>query len=518
MKRHARIALWLVLLAGLSAHAPRPAAAAARAATPIDRPRNVVLMIPDGCGPATLAAARMVVGHPLALDGILVGAVMTRSSDARVTDSGAAATAFATGHKTYNGGISEDTLHRPLATVLEAAEAKGLATGLVATSRITHATPAAFASHVDERTSEDRIAAQMLDQGIEVLLGGGRSHFLPRAAGGARDDDRDLLAESRARGAEVVVDRDGLERAGREPAPRVSLHVGRSRAAAAAGAARPLIGLFAMDHMAFWIDQDSLAQPRLVEMTGVALERLARSPRGFFLMVEGSRIDHAAHEDDTPTTVREALEFDAAVEAALEFARRDGHTLVISCADHETGGLTLGRRIGGGSRSDLHPEELARVRASAARMADRMRAGAHPESVMREWAGVDSLGEDERQLARRRPRRPGPARLGDRRDRQPPRAHGLDHQRAHRGRRRPLRVRPRARAFRRPARQHRHRPRDRESARARPRCDDRAAANPAGAAFVRGGERRRASPLSVGQRGRRTNSTVTSSSNGALLP
>ncbi len=389
-----RFASSIALAISIVALAAPPAARAAATAAAPTHPRNVVLMIPDGCGPATLALARMVAGHPLALDGMLVGAALTHSSDARVTDSGAAATALATGHKTYNGGISEDTLHLALGTLLEAAEAKGLATGLVATSRITHATPAAFAAHVDQRASEDLIAAQMLEQGIEVLLGGGRSRFVPEAAGGERRDGRDLLAESRARGVEVLVDREGLERAARVAAPVVSLHVGRH--AAAAPGARPLLGLFAMDHMEYALDQDSLSQPRLLEMTEAALARLSRAPRGFFLMVEGSRIDHAAHDNDAPATVREALEYDDAVRAVLEFARNDGRTLVISCADHETGGLTLARRIGDASHSDLQPEAIARVRHSAARMADHMRAGAPPAVVLRESAGVDSLDADER--------------------------------------------------------------------------------------------------------------------------
>ncbi len=339
------------------------------------RPRSVILMIADGCGPQTLALARMVAGHPLALDGMLVGAITTRSGDARVTDSAASATAYATGHKTYNGGISEDTLHRALGTLLEGAAARGLATGLVATSRITHATPAAFAAHVDQRTSEDAIAEQMLAHGVEVMLGGGRSRFVPRAAGGLRRDGRDLLADARARGVQVVVDREGLARAG----------------------AGPLLGLFAMDHLDFALDADSTAQPSLRDMTEAALAHLARAPRGFFVMIEGSRIDHAAHDNDVAATVREVLEYDAAVQAALDFARRDGHTLVLSVSDHETGGLTLGRRIGDESLDDLRPEALARVRKSAIWIARRMRAGEDPAALMREYAGVDSLGADERQ-------------------------------------------------------------------------------------------------------------------------
>jgi alkaline phosphatase len=146
--------------------------------------RNVILMISDGFGPASETFARNVAqytnrSNTLSLDSILIGSSRTRSGSSFVTDSAAGATAFACGIKTYNGGISVDMKSRPCGTVLEAAKMKGLLTGLVATSRISHATPATFAAHVGLRDDEAEIALQLvgnhtLGRVTDLLLGGGK--------------------------------------------------------------------------------------------------------------------------------------------------------------------------------------------------------------------------------------------------------------------------------------------------------------------------------------------------------
>lgn len=338
-------------------------------ATPAPRPRNLVLMIGDGFGPAYVTLARDVADRPLTLDSMLVGAASTSSVDSRVTDSGAAATALACGVRTDNQEIGMDAQGRPRRTILEAAEARGMATGMVATSRITHATPAAFAAHVRDRDDEETIATQMMTRGIDLLLGGGAQFFRPVSAGGKRRDGRDLLAEARERGATVLEGPGALR-----------------------GAARlPVLGLFAESHLSYELDRDSTAQPSLEEMTRFALRRLAPSRRGFFLMVEGSRIDHAGHERDPANAAREALEFDAAVRAAAEFARRDGHTLLVVTADHETGGLSLGREVDGRAYYQWWPEVLRRVKRSAGAMAARIRGGEDPRAVLERDAGLGDL-------------------------------------------------------------------------------------------------------------------------------
>lgn len=287
-------------------------------------PRNVIVFISDGCGFATFALGRgfseTVGGSRPVFDTMLTGSVTTRSSHQRVTDSAASGTALACGVRTMNGRIATDTTGASIGTVLEAAERAGLWTGLVSTARITHATPAAFSSHVVDRAQEDVIAVQQLDQGIEVLLGGGLDHFLPLGGGGTRGDGRDLLREAVNAGYTVVRDADGLETA----------------------AALPLLGLFDATHMDFDIDREEGNEPSLAGMTRKALDLLSGSPHGFFVMIEAGRIDHAGHDKDAAAHVRELKAYEEAMRVALDFARQDGSTLIVATSDHETGGLTLG--------------------------------------------------------------------------------------------------------------------------------------------------------------------------------
>ena len=361
MLRRCLLALLLVLLA-----------------TPVEaqdheRPRNLILMIADGFGPASATLARGVADRPLALDSILTGSISTAAIDNRVTDSAAAGTAFACGIKTYNGAIALDTLRRPCRTLLEEAEARGMATGLVATSRITHATPASFASHVPQRAQEFDIAAQLIASGAEVLFGGGLRMFVPEEDGGDRDDGRDLRTELQHHGHALALDRNGFD----------------------ALRATPASALLADGHMAYDLDRDPAQQPSLAEMTEKALALLSQSAagqaEGFFLMVEGSRIDHAAHGNDPAGHVYDILAYDAAVQAALDFARQDGQTLVVSVADHETGGMTLGRD----GIYAWDPAVLRAARASREAMEARIRAGEDVLAVVREGTAVDSLTAEE---------------------------------------------------------------------------------------------------------------------------
>jgi alkaline phosphatase len=336
-----------------------------------DRPQNVILLIADGFGPASATLAREFSGEPLALDEILRGAIRTASTSSRVTDSAAGATAYASGIRTYNGAIGVDSLQHPVGTVLEAAQERGMRTGLVATSRITHATPATFAAHVPERWDEATIADHIAARGVDVVFGGGRKHFVPEAAGGARTDGRDLLAELRAHGTTVITDRDAFDQT----------------------TDTPVFGLFADDHLAYEIDRDETDQPSLAALTQKALD-LLDGDEGFFLMVEGSRIDHAGHHNDPAAHVHDVLAYDAAVRAALDFARAEGNTLVVSVADHETGGLSLGRD----GVYAWHPEILARVMSSAVRMRERIEAGEDAVEVLRDAAAIDSLTAEERAM------------------------------------------------------------------------------------------------------------------------
>jgi len=355
--RRALLACFVVLLA-IPVHAQES-----------ERPKNLIFMIADGFGPASATMARTAIGRPLALDAILTGSVGTGSTSSEVTDSAAAATAYACGIKTYNGAIAVDTLHAPCRTILEAAEERDMATGLVATSRITHATPASFASHVPSRSMEEDIAMQLMDAGVEVLFGGGRATFVAEEHGGTRADERNLLAEARERGVAVATSREELRDVTRVPA----------------------LALLVDDHMAYELDRDPAAEPSLAEMTLKALDLLRTSEdgreNGFFLMVEGSRIDHAAHENDPVGHLHDILAFDDAVAVAIEFAREYGNTLVVSTSDHETGGMTLGRD----GIYEWNPEYLLSVRSSFEAMGERILAGEPILDVVREGAAADDL-------------------------------------------------------------------------------------------------------------------------------
>ena len=326
-------------------------------------------MIADGFGPASAALGRGAKGRPLSVDSLLVGSVETSATDSRVTDSAASATAYACGLKSYNGAIGVDPDGVPCRTLFEAAEARGLATGLVATSRITHATPAAFTAHVTQRADEAGIAEQLVAGGTDVAFGGGARFFRPEAMGGARVDARDLVAEARATGWAVAQDRAGFD------ALRTT----------------PALALLASDHLAYEIDRDETDEPSLAELAVRALDLLAASAEGraegFVLMVEGSRIDHAAHGNDPAAHLRDILAYDEAVAAVLAWAARDGQTLVVSTADHETGGLTLGRD----GVYAWDPAPLLAATASRERMAARIAAGENAATVVQDGVGADSL-------------------------------------------------------------------------------------------------------------------------------
>jgi alkaline phosphatase len=321
----------------------------------IAKPRNVIVLIADGCGSEMYTLTRWFKGAPLSLDGILVGGVKTYIADSVVADSAPTATAYATGYRTSDKligvGPKEGTLstvpepptalqYRPLATVVEGAKLKGMATGIVSTSRITHATPAAYIAHVPSRSQEDVIMEQAVYQGIDVVFGGGGRYLLPQNAGGKRGDGENLRTVLKTKGY-VIAENSG------EMNAFVS---GR------------IFGMFAGDHMEPEIDRQEFApkQPSIEEMTLKAIDILSRKPqnKGFFLMVEGSEIDWADHNNDPSQVISDLLQFDRAVKAALDFARKDGNTLVLALSDHNTGGMTIGNYSTSKTYSQMKVEQL----------------------------------------------------------------------------------------------------------------------------------------------------------------
>lgn len=282
-------------------------------------PRSVILLIGDGMGVGHVTAARVAGPGPdgkLAMDTMpYAGFVLTHPSGRLVTDSAASATALATGHKTTNGAVSVDPDGRRLKSILHLARDMGKSTGVISTKSITDATPAAFTSQVKSRGEHAEIASQMIASGVDVVLGGGRSAFLPKTTEpGAREDGRDLLAEARDLGYDVFDSAEGMN----------------------ASQSDRMIGLFAPDSMT-----TQRPEPTLAEMTAKAISALNRNERGFFLMSEGAQIDSFAHANSADGVARQTLLFDDAVRVALDFAAEDGRTLVLVTADHDTGGMVV---------------------------------------------------------------------------------------------------------------------------------------------------------------------------------
>lgn len=300
--------------------------------------KNVIIMVPDGCSQSVQTLARLYSEDELQLDSMVTGMVSTYMSDSVITDSASAATAFSTGYKTTDGFLSvgprSDTLlstidtdtaaepYVPLATVLEGARLEGKATGLVATSEIPHATPAAYASHVDSRKLYDDIIEQMVYGDIDVVFAGGKDYL-----NNSRGDGEDLIKVLEGRGYQFVEN-------------------GSEMAALTDGKAW---GMFAGSAMAPEIDRETTApeQPTVAAMTSKAIELLSQDDDGFFLMVEGSQIDWAGHANDPVYMVTDFIAFDEAVREAVEFAKEDGQTLVIVFPDHNTGGMTIGSKYDG---------------------------------------------------------------------------------------------------------------------------------------------------------------------------
>ncbi|MGB9928372.1 MAG: alkaline phosphatase [Methanosarcina sp.] len=358
--------------------------------------KNVIILVPDGCSQSVQTLARWYSGKPLQLDEMVVGTVSTYSTDSVITDSSSAATAFATGYKTTNGFVSvgpsgdnvldtlevppEDLRYRPLATVLEASKLEGKATGLIATSRITHATPAAFASHIHDRDMENEIMEQMVYEDIDVVFGGGSRHLIPESEGGKRTDGENLTKVLLEDGYQLV---DSKNEMSNLTEPKVW-------------------GLFASSHMAPDIDRTEFApeEPSLAEMTGKAINLLSQDKDGFFLMVEGSQVDWANHANDPAYAVTDFLAFDEAVKVAVDFAKKDGHTLVLAFPDHNTGGMTIGSY----SDSDYVNttvedvvKPLKSMKLSSTGLVEKIGEDISPESIksqLKTWWGINVTDEE----------------------------------------------------------------------------------------------------------------------------
>jgi alkaline phosphatase len=362
--------------------------------------KNVILLIGDGMGPSQFGAAWLysirVLSKNLNMTEVMkvghTAYLMNDTVDAIVTESAATAGQIATGQRMRTGTISVAADGRtPVQTIMEIVKSNGLAGGLVTTSGITDATPAAFAAHVSHRSDEASVAHQQLKFGVDVLMGGRKQFFLPEISAGKRKDGRNLLDEAEAAGYVLVGDAEELR--------------------AAKGA--KILGLFNMGDMAYEIDRRYTQEPSLAEMTAKTLQVLSRNPKGFFAMIEGGRIDHASHRNDAAGTIHDTLAFDEAVGVALDFARMHPDTLVIVTADHETGGMALiGHSKTSKEYTGMELEAIQKAQASFEVIAAELGKNPTPQKiqqVVKEYLGIQITDDDAKTVASDAIRRLDPA-------------------------------------------------------------------------------------------------------------
>ncbi len=274
-------------------------------------PKNIILLIGDGMGVTQIYAAMSIVETPLNLERFkVIGFHKTYSASHYVTDSGAGGTALATGSKTNNKHIAIDTLGNPIKSILHYAEDNCLLTGLVSTSAITHATPAAFIAHDTLRYNYENIARDFLDVDIDLFIGGGKKNF------NDRKDGLNLLDSLKKRNYSII---DGIDNFDPQNKQKHAVFTAKGHNPEVMNGRGDMLPL----------------------STQKAIQFLNKSEKGFFLMVEGSQIDWGGHDNSIEYVTSETIDFDKAVAQALDFAEKDGETLVIVTADHETGGLTL---------------------------------------------------------------------------------------------------------------------------------------------------------------------------------
>lgn len=352
--------------------------------------KNVILMIPDGQSVGATTLARWYNGgKALTIDEMACGLVRTYSSDAAIADSAPSGTAMATGFKSHTGfvGVLPDVNsmpgmnplakgdeRKPLASVLEAAQLTGRATGIIATSEIMHATPADFTAHDPSRKNYDNLSEQQVYQEVDVVLGSGESYFTKEERG----DGEDLVSEIKNMGYDYVTTIEEMNNSDSEK----------------------IWGMFAPVDMAYDFDRDHAKEPSLAEMTAKAISTLNKNENGFFLLVEGSKVDWAAHANDPIGVISDTLAFDNAVKVALDFAKKDGNTVVISVTDHGNGGITIGNTATDSTYDKVHIDEYINPLKKATLTGEGVEKQLNDDrsnivEVMSKYYGVNDLTDEE---------------------------------------------------------------------------------------------------------------------------
>ena len=319
-KRLTTLALMLVLTVTLTA--------AAQAEV-----KNMILLVGDGLGIGQMDMARYFEGgkdHELEMMKLPhVGLMMTSSAEG-ITDSAAAGTAMATRYKTNNGMVGMTPSGAEVDSVLDFAQVRGKSTGIISTNTVNDATPAAFATSAKDRGDDEAISRQIIENDVDVVLGGGGGDFT-----------EEILTTASEKGYEIVKTENEL----------------------ASVDSSKVLGLFNDSYMNYTLDRDDVdsKEPSQLEMTKKAIETLSQNENGFFLMSEGARIDHAAHAADIPGVVAETMAFDKTVEYAVNWAKENGDTLVVVVADHETMGIDVSEAMNVEALKDIEvsPEYMA---------------------------------------------------------------------------------------------------------------------------------------------------------------
>ncbi|MCW8107285.1 alkaline phosphatase [Alteromonas ponticola] len=345
--------------------------------THANKPKNIIMVVADGMGPAYTTAYRNFADDPttdevekVVFDNILVGNSSTYPAKVSgyVTDSAASATALATGVKSYNGAIGVDVDKNPLATVLHKAKEIGMRTGLAVTSQINHATPASYMVANESRHNYDEIANSFFDDRIgdkflaDVMLGGGTKHFIRK--------DRNLQQEFANNGYVVVNHYDELTQALKD---------------------KPVLGLFAPLGLPPALDDSN--QERLAFLTEHAVKHL-ENPQGFFLLVEASQVDWAGHANDIASAMAEMHDLAKAMEYLRNYVERHPDTLVVLTADHSTGGLS----IGANGQYAWNPEFISNMKASVGAIAKQLAKQRSPLQFIEAKFGFTLSEEDKKML------------------------------------------------------------------------------------------------------------------------
>lgn len=381
------LSMCTALVLAIAALSPAARAAASPETVKGSKAKNVILFIADGMSVGGYTLARWYQGgQALATDALVCGMVQTYAADSAITDSAPGGSAFSTGYKSHTGYVGvlpdentmpgmnklkEEDRKRPVATVLEAAKLSGKSTGIVMTCEFMHATPADFASHYPDRKNYTALTEQIVYNNLDVVLGGGRKFMTDR------EDGEDMIEAVKERGYQYITTRSQLLDTKGEK----------------------LFGLFAEADLAYDFERQE-EEPSLAEMTQAAINTLSQNEKGFFLMVEGSKVDWAAHANDPVGIVSDILSFDKAVEAGLAYAKEQKDTVVIVTTDHGNSGITIGNQETTTGYDKIHIDEYVKpLKAAkytgegAEKMLNEERSNI--ESVMKEYYGISNLTPEE---------------------------------------------------------------------------------------------------------------------------